>query len=295
MTYEKFKDAILTELIGYFPPDTTISIQSIPRNNQQHMDGLTILESGFNVAPILYLEDYYEKLQDGVSFKEVLGQLRDTYFRYRPEENMDLSILEDFSYIRGRIVYKLIHYERNRDLLSQVPHIPFLDLAIVFYCLISAEPEGNASILIHNNLMELWNVKCRQLFLLARKNTPALMEYDCSRMSDLLRKMMPQEATGEWLSEPFPMYVLSNRQGFYGAACLLYDKLLENLSAEFESDFYIIPSSIHEVILIPAIEGIERESLDQMVRDVNATHLSPDEILSDHVYYYDRQTRKLSA
>ena len=231
-----------------------------------------------------------------MSFSAVLKRLLDTYYQYRPTENIDVSFFEDFSQVSKHIVFRLIHYERNRKLLASIPHIPYLDLAIVFCCLLSAEPAGNASILIHNDQLELWKVKRRELFLLARENTPSLMTSCCDPMSSLLTGIIPfSHSADDNLCTPIPMYVLTNRQRFYGSSCLLYDNLLADLARQMDTDFYVIPSSIHEVILVPAAKGMKREDFNEMIREVNTTQLSPDEILSDHVYYYSRQSNKLSS
>jgi len=83
-----------------------------------------------------------------------------------------------------------------------------------------------------------------------------------------------------------PMYVVSNTQRIYGAAVILYEGVLEAFAKKIGGDFYILPSSIHETLFIPANTGIEQEELLKMVREVNEKEVSPDEELSDHVYRY---------
>lgn len=306
MTYETFKAKLLAELTGHFPPDTSITIHPIPRNNHIETDGLTILESGFNITPTIYIQEYYEKLAQGLSFPEIFQQILAVYYKYRPVENIDASFFSDFSFVQTHVVYRLVHYERNRELLNQIPHIPFLDLAIIFYCLLSAEPTKNASILIKNNHMDFWETDAQTLYRLARKNTPFLMQHRCEPLSKLLFDSSSSKAVSQGKSgidlprpseapAPCSLYVLTNEQRFYGAACLLYEELLFDLSQKLQKDFYVIPSSIHEVLLIPATLGMDRDFFNSMIREVNATHLVPEEILSDHVYYYSRQERQLSV
>ena len=89
------------------------------------------------------------------------------------------------------------------------------------------------------------------------------------------------------------MYVLSNKSKLNGSGCILYQNLLRSLGKKLESDFYILPSSVHEVLLIPADDQDSYEELTAMVQEVNATQLANEEILSDHVYYYSREAEKL--
>ena len=91
-----------------------------------------------------------------------------------------------------------------------------------------------------------------------------------------------------------PMYVLSNKSKLNGSGCLFYHNLLHNLCEKLECDLYILPSSIHEVILIPAYDHDSYDELTSMVKEVNSTQLSKEEILSDHVYFYSRETGQIS-
>lgn len=293
MTYELFKASLLEELKGHFPPDTAITVQSIPRNNQPRLEGLTILEKGLNIAPTIYIQTYYEKMESQKwDFSQAYRHILEDYYAYRPQESIDVSFFQEFSHVQDRIMFQLIHAERNQELLKQIPHIPFLDLAIVFYCLIFSEPAKSATILIQNSHLKLWGIDVPKLRELAGKNTPEWMEASCEPLSRLLSGF-PLE--GQPLCpSPLPIYVLTNRQRFHGAACLLYQDFIFQLSKKFRSDFYIIPSSIHEVLLIPATSEMEPAMFNQMIREVNETQLEPDEILSDHVYYYDRSKRELS-
>lgn len=293
MTYELFKATLLEELKGHFPPGTAITFQSIPRNNRSPLEGLTILEKGQNIAPTIYIQTYYEKIAAREwDFPQAYSRILEDYYAYRPKEPIDVSFFQEFSHIQNRVMFKLIHYNRNRELLRQIPHIPFLDLAIVFYCLLYFEPAKSATILIQHSHMKLWKLETGQLWELAQKNTPAMMEKSCEPLSQLLSGFPLQEQPS--FSSPLPIYVLTNRQRLYGAACILYQDLMYQLSQKFQSDFYMIPSSIHEVLLIPATSEMDPAMFNQMIQEVNETQLEPEEILSDHVYYYNRSKRELS-
>lgn len=293
MTYELFKTMVVAELKGHFPPDTSITLQSVPKNNCMGQDGLTILEEGYHIAPTIYLESYYQQMiAEDLSFAAVLGQILETYQTYRPSENIDTSFFQDFARIRSRIVFKLIHAQQNQALLEKIPHIPYLDLAIVFYCLLPSLPSKNATILIQNSHLKLWQAKSEDLYPLAQKNTPRLLPLRCEKLSHLLSAFLAPDKEKEQFSAPLPMYVLTNEQRLYGAACLLYEEFSACLS-QTQSNFYVIPSSIHEVLLVPATKGMIPEAFNQMVQNVNETQLLPEEILSDHAYYYDAFKRKL--
>lgn len=194
-------------------------------------------------------------------------------------------------------MFKLINYEQNKNLLQKIPHIKILDLAIIFNCLVDADETGNATILIYNQHLSLWNITKDDLYHLAMKNTPALLTYELRDMSDVLIELMagvPCNSMKEEFEYMVPTYVLSNKSKLNGSGCIFYHNLLHNLCEKLECDLYILPSSIHEVILIPAYDHDSYDELTSMVKEVNSTQLSKEEILSDHVYFYSRETGQIS-
>lgn len=296
MNYQIFKDNIRHVIANQLGSDFTVTIQEIIKNNNTHLDGLTVLSDALNISPTIYLNYYYRQYQNGKSmddiYREILMILRESM----PKENIDVSFFTDYEKVKDRIVFKLINYERNRALLEKIPHMRFLDLAIVFNCLIEADRSGSATILIYNHHLAFWNITREDLYYLAMKNTPQLLSYELRDMTDVLEELMSGTLIGAVTSEvecPFPMYVLSNKSKLNGSGCILYQNLLRKLGEKLDSDFYILPSSIHEVLLIPTTDQDSYEELNEMVKEVNATQLANEEILSDHVYYYSREAEKL--
>lgn len=299
MTYDTFKEQILAGMKARIPL-ASLSIQSVVKNNNVQLDGLTIMEGGTNLSPTIYLNYFYETYQNGVEFSSILDTILHTYQSNKPRGKIDTSFFTDYANVRPHIAYKLIHYERNRHLLADLPHFRYLDLAIVFYCLVSSSPSGNATILIRKDHLRFWNISPTQLFDAAKENTPRLLSYDLRNMNDLMEELLaPAHST---LSDPdikkedaaiCPMYVLTNQNKLNGASCILYEHLLEHFADRLCCDLYILPSSIHEVILIPATSDTSYQELSQMVQEVNDTQVSPEEILSDHVYYFSRSSRSI--
>lgn len=299
MNYETFKNIIRERLEYDIPNPKTISIEPILKNNGLTLDGLVIMENGTNISPTIYLNYYYESYQSGTTFHNVYLSILDSYHQNRSARKIDIRFFTDLEQIRPRIVFKLIHYQRNLTLLSDIPHIPFLDLAIVFYCLVNMEEENtNASILIRNSHLSYWNLTTRDLFAIAQENTPRLLPHELHNMKDLLSDMDlqdcdPDKPVYDAEHNSYPMFILTNNRQLYGAACLLYPDLLAAYAERSGTDFYILPSSVHEVLLLPAIEENCLEELSAMVKEVNATQLLPDEILADHAYFYSAKAGKI--
>ncbi|MCI8299662.1 MAG: hypothetical protein HFI69_04810 [Lachnospiraceae bacterium] len=300
MTYELFKHQLVENLRTFFSADTQISIQQFPHNNHLILDGLTILEPGINISPTIYLNHYFEQYCSHTDFSVIQKQILQYYHKHCPPDSIDTTFFTCFDQVSPRIVYKLIHFEKNRELLQEIPHFPYLDLAIVFYCLVPESPYENASILIYNHHLAYWNITKETLLQLAGKNTPALLPFLYSSLAEVifpsinLFPICGQEVTQEVLEEEsVPMYVLTNSQQYFGAACILYPNALQEISENLKDNLYILPSSIHEVILVPASLAENPVELSQIVREVNLTEVAPEEILSDSVYYYQREENQV--
>ena len=298
MQYNTFQTVIMEHLEHDIPDPKRISIQQVSKNNGIVLDGLTIMENDCNISPTLYLNYYYDSYSHGISFNDVYQSLLSDYHRHKPSQNIDPSFFTEFDNIRDKIAMKLIHYERNKELLEKVPHIRFLDLAIVFYCLIAMDfATGNATILIHHSHLKNWNITTTELFQIAKDNTQKILPEKLYDMNDVLYELSgrlthPDPTVSR--PSPYPMFVLTNETNLFGAACLLYKDLLKHFSEKSQTDFYILPSSIHEVILVPTLENDCYGELSDMVREVNDSQLMDDEILSTHAYYYSRRKNEIT-
>lgn len=295
MTYQEFKQHILTGIRDSLGSGYTVSIQDITKNNDTHYDGLTILSSRHNLAPTIYLNRYYCDYQNGRSLTDVVCDILGVYEQNRPAKKIDVSFFTDYDKVKSRIVFQLINYERNRSRLADIPHFRYLDLAIVFNCLLESESSGSATILIRNQHLQLWSATCDDLYTLALSNTPRLLRCCLRNMTDVLSELADEDGLTVLpeAEPPCPMYILSNQYNRNGSVCILYQGLLKRFAERLSCDLYILPSSIHEVLIIPASSRIPDRELSEMVQNVNASQLSREEILSDHVYYYSREEAKL--
>lgn len=296
MTYQEFKRNTLHAISTKLGSSYRVALQDIIKNNDTHLDGLTILSENSNISPTIYLNYYYEQYLNGKSLSCIYEDIMLSYHKNAPKKNIDITFFTNFEKVKDHIIFKLVNYERNKELLSKVPHIRYLDLAVVFNCFVESHTDGYATILIYEHHMSYWNLTVDELYALAMRNTPRLLRYQLQDMADVLTELFKIERP-DWLSEnfePIPMYVLSNDSKINGSGCILYEDLLSHISAEIDSDFYILPSSIHEVLLIPVKHASSYAELSAMVQEINDTQLSREEILSDHVYFYCRHTGKVT-
>lgn len=297
MEYKEFVEYIKMNA-GYIAGEGgNITINHVIKNNGCEMDGLVIMEKGKDIAPTIYLDSFYELYTNGENIKNIIRQIEVIYEQNKNNVTFDVNILKHFDTIKDKIVYKVVNYRSNEKLLEQVPHKRILDLAVVFYCLLDNEYGRSATALIYNNNLKNWNVTIDDVYKAALKNTPDLLHSKISSMAALFEKC-GVNVDGEEVDlkdyVPSDMYVLTNESKLNGAACILYENVLYDFAQKLGADLYILPSTVHEVILLPKLSMFEKDELVNMVKEVNTEGVAADEVLSDHVYEYNRTERLIT-
>lgn len=306
-TINDFTIAVHTALATKFP-EYKIEAVNVTKNNDVHLTGITIKPQNKKVAPTLYMEPYFAALKSGQTLAAVIDQIISSCTAALSCSNsgIDAEDITDFEHVKDKICYKLVGRNKNSEFLSAVPHLDYLDLAIVYYLQTTITDNGTATVTVTNDLAHIWGVDESELYDLARKNTPRLNRGIVLALSDTLSGCTntPQAHSIQTYdgydfstrsSEILPMYIATNTTKTYGAAVILYDGLLKDVAEYLScSGIYAMPSSIHEFICIPDTFG-SIEYIKQMVQEINSTEVRPDEVLSDNIYHYDAATRELTV
>lgn len=285
---EKIKEIIENNVT----PEAKVHLQRVRKNNNVYLDSIVIQMPDTNISPTIYLDAFYEMYENGVELEEVAMRVLAAYYHGRPAKTLCVDFFKDFDKVKNRIVYRLINAEKNKELLKEIPHILFQDLAICFYYAFHDEQLGDGSITIYNKHMEWWGTNHQELLRLARENTPKLFPKEYKSLKAVIDEL-GKENPYYTCEEMCHLYVLTNRQKTMGAACILYDGVLEEIAERMGGNFYILPSSIHEVIVLEVNVEETPQSLHQMIKEVNRMHLMREEVLSDYPYYYNSETKKL--
>lgn len=271
-----------------------VATQNYVKNNGVTLPGLTVMREESNLSPTIYLNGFYENYVRGAkSLEQCEVEIMETYRRNKTDHNVDISFFTEWENARQRIIYKIVNYEANRELLKDVPHRRILDLAMVYSCLVENGITGSATILIHNQHLKLWGTGEEELFHTAMENTPYFQKEKLTGMDSVIEYLTGQKLGNDILDGICSMYVLTVENNLNGAGAVLYKDLLKDFADRMESDFYILPSSVHEMILLPLFTD-DMESLSKMVKEVNATQLKPEDVLSDHAYVYRRADNTIS-
>lgn len=292
MMYELFIKEVKEAVESKVGTGFDVTVNKVTKNNDLVLDGLVIKATDTNIAPTIYLNGYYESYEDGaMNLDAVVDSIIDTYSRHN-SVTFDISTFTDFDAVKNRICYKLVNTASNKKLLEDVPHRELFDLSIVYYVVVSVEANVTGSIIIHNNHIELWDITENDLYEFASDNTKRLLPAGIKSMFDTLSEMINMEDLPD---TDDLMYVLTNREKLQGASTILYPDVLSAFADRKNANLWLLPSSIHEWIIVCDDGNMNRETLSEMIQEVNSTQLAVDEILSDHPYYYNRTTKVLSA
>ena len=304
MTYEEFKIAMTEAVTNLVGEEVKVSLHRISKNNGVILDAITVMEGDQNMAPTIYLKDYYFRYRRGSRIEELAEELLDYTRKNSRRGKVPEHYFTDFSQVKKRICFKLVNYEKNKDLLATVPHRKMMDLAMVFYFSMDPAVMERATALIRDEDMERWGTNEAEIRRLAMENTPRMLKWRLATVSELLQDMLDLEIEGECCSpfmigleetNPFPMHVLTNEEKYFGAACMFYPGLLRQISEKFNDNLYVLPSSIHECIIVPASGNHTRKSLSELVTEINEIQVEETEFLADNAYFYNRETRTLST
>lgn len=293
MNMDEFAPKVCSAVSQKLGDGYKVEVEEIKKNNGVVLHGMTISTKSQNVAPTIFLEPFWEDYEKGISFTDLIHRLLAIYHqRDVHAKNIEIDFLRSFPKVKDRICYHLIGRKENEDLLDEIPHTEFFDLAICFYYAYQDATLGEGTIRIHNSHLKMWNTSTAELLRLAQDNTPRLFPWVCRPIGGVIRKMEENKEEGENgkpqkdIFRKTPMKILGNQKRILGAACILYPGVLEEI-AEKEGSFYIIPRTIHEVILLPDDGKVPAEELKKKIHEVNTTKLAPEEVLSDSLYYYD--------
>ncbi|MCI9441363.1 MAG: hypothetical protein HFH15_09080 [Ruminococcus sp.] len=301
MEYQEFICAIEKKMNRKLEGGVTASLYTAVKNNGKVKKGMLVEAPGVNISPTIYLEEFYERFSKGESMDEIVEDILKFYHTIRCDKSWNTSRIEHYDSIRDKIVFKLINTEKNQELLKSIPHMELLDLSIVFYALLDINQQGTATMTVGSQHLQSWDVTKEELFSMACENAKRLLPAQLFTMQQAVDEIL-HCASGErknlleGIQKPDGdfMYVLSNPIRSLGAACIAYPEVLDMAGRILGDDYYVLPSSVHEVVLVPESKGMAPDEMDAMVAEINETHVEEEELLSNHAYIYERKARRLT-
>lgn len=286
MNKEAMKQQIQEALSKKLGDSFRITIQKVFKPNRE-LDGLLIMAEDETVSPTIYLEPFYEALAGGIPIDHVVERiLREYCLAKSGTADFDIEHLKDFEYAKSRMYTQLVNRHLNKNLLQDVPHAMFLDdFAIIVRCTVETSEDCDASFMVHNSHLNIWQTDSETVLSLAISNTLTEHDVELMPLGQLIRELVP--VFPEERSSDCNMWFMSNKKRTFGATAVLSDDVLKSF-AEKHGSFCAIFSSIHEVLLLPGFDISDTERLTEMNLEVNATQVEENEILGTKAYFYDK-------
>lgn len=300
-TFEEFTKEVASQISEMLDKSITVKVFEGKKKNNISKVGIEINGNHENITPVIYLEEAFEQYLRGESITTISKNIIEFYSKL-PNQPFPCNIdkLEDFDYLKDKILFKVINADRNKEILSECPHIYKIDLAIVFYALLDKSSFETATFLIKREHMKEWGISEDELMKIALENSEKLEPATLLSVEEVMLETMfhtvPQNflhESSQRQSESIQMYVLTNESRRYGAGCIFYNGMLDKVGNILGEDFYILPSSIHDCIILPITSSLlDMEEVNEMICKTNELAVIEEEQLNNHCYKYSIASRK---
>lgn len=299
MNYEEFKENLANDVKEQMESRSgsgvTVETRTVEKMNETY-DALTVKPDDSIIGVNLNVTSLYKEYEDGKDFDSIVNgaaEVAENALSNKPDFNLD--VIKDYDQMKDKLAIEVVSAERNKDLLETVPHKDIEDMAVVYRFVIGDTQAGTGTILVNNQMLENYGITAQQLHEDALKNAPEIRPLIIEGMAEVLAKQMGVEDL-EMLGLNIPpeqeqMFVASVEGNVHGAGVLAYQNFMDQAADRVGGSFFILPSSIHEVLIIPDNGKFDTASLENMVKEVNATTVDPSDQLTDSVYHYDADAK----
>ena len=299
MNYEDFKEKFIEDVSDRLyeqGAEVNISVHEVNKLNESY-EAITVTPEGSNIGVNVGIDKFYGAYENGTPYEEVVDKAVDVVahgMAQRPE--FDIDSLTDYSQMKEKLAMEVVSAEANKDLLETVPHKNMEDMAVVYRFVLSSDDDGRASILVTNQIIESMGVTPEQLHVDALENAPHIKPAEIRGMSEVMAELVgPEQAEMMGIVPMDPKdeqrFVATVPDKVHGAGVLAYQDFMDQAAERVGGDFFILPSSIHEILIVPDNGQMDLKTLEDMVKDVNATQVAPADKLTDSVYHYDSKAK----
>lgn len=298
LDYEEFKKNVAADLISSMGEEyESYEVRTMPYVKRgRKLDGISICPpdktQARTVLPTVSLNELYEEYLKDPDYEDVMDNLA-CMMRNGLQTGKKLLPETDYKKAKDKIIFQLVNTKSNAQMLEGIPHRSFLDLSVIYRWVIDFSNGGVASVLITDELSELMGLSEKELYNCSKENTAGLLPPVLRDIRDLISDLISEEELMPDMPRNQRMYVVTNRYNFCGANAMLYEEILHDISRELNSDLFILPASVNELILLTASEDKDPEALARIVTEINECDVDESDRLSDCVYYYSASTRRV--
>ncbi len=291
MDYERFKegfqDALKAEL-AVRGADVELTARRVDKMNESY-DAITVRPTDSSIGVNISVEKAFAAYENGTPIPEIAEHFADAVEKgFRESPQVDLESISDYEQMKSKLSMEVVSAEKNAELLESVPHERMEDMAVVYRFVLDQTDSGNGTILVTNQLLDQYGITKELLCADAMENAPEIRPSEIRGMSEVMSELAPGMIP-EVAPEDEQMFVATVPNKIHGAGVIAYPNFMEDAAQKMGGDFFVLPSSIHEVLLVKDNGQVAAKELENMVKEVNATQVEPADQLTDHVYHYDSQ------
>ena len=281
MNFNEFVNEVKDNIKLFLPKDyenAEVSTMECHKLNRAYT-GLMVRKEGEMLTPTINLNQLYEayKAQPGVTMETVCRKIADMV-SVAPIQ-VDLKSILNYEDVKDKLFIRVSSAEANKEVLENAPYQLREDLAITYHVAVGKDQDGLSSMFIKNDLLEQYGITAEQLHEDAMKKKNILMLTPDER--EMLQETLQES------SEMPTFFVVTNTDRIDGAGVIFYPEFMDNMGELLGNDFFILPSSIHQMLILPDDGQVDAEMLRDMVKEVNATQVAPAERLTNDVYHFD--------
>lgn len=296
MTLQEFTARMTEAVSDLYGDKAEISVQKVTKDNGITLTGMMIRDKDTDrsstVMPVVYLEPYFEKAGEGVPVHQLVRMLSETYEEAKQTgRRVDTSCFLSYAEAKDRLFCRLTGKEGNEERLSRMPHEDWQDLAVTYYVDVPFSMENSGMVQVTDSLLSHWDISEKTLRTDAWKNTKEQKPMFIQPLGNVLAGIA---GTGDAMDYQSPLYLLSCPDTAYGAVCAAYPEMTDTAQAMLGRNFFMLPSSVHEFLLLPDDGSTKAADLENLVRMINSTEVDEKDVLSNKVYYCDVRTKEIS-
>ena len=302
-----FAEGVAKDIRNYLPSeyeDAEFQVVQKNKNNGIQLVGVQVNLPERNASPIIYMEQFFDEIRQGEPVELVMNRIASCIEKSSQAPFMNCGIdLTNYDSLKEHLAIKLVNTQANRKMLQEMPHENMEDLSTICYVDFPVDSgEGKATMEVKNQHLSIWNVDSKELFQQARANTQSINTPILQSMDEMMLSIFNEERhSTNLLDESVEfglrshdmLYALTNMEKQYGASMITQPEVLNKLNQLFPEGFYVLPSSVHEVLIVPDNGEVEPRRLGEMVREVNRAEVEREEVLSDRVYSYDKEKHQI--
>lgn len=299
MKMERFTELMIKTVEAAMPNDVkeyaTVGVREVVKSNDEKFHAIILEDPDKEVFPYVYLEDLYEQYENGTSISELAKYVVEVNTTPAPYDLKNIDF--NFDNIKDKLILKIVEISRN---LERIENLLCKDtgngFALIPYIMFSKDESGMAMAAMTSGMVEEYGYDTEQIFAIAEKNT---LENDEPIMCNLAAMIMNMETSNNLLKADAPtlnsnMYIFTNESTMNGAVGFFIGETQQLIAQVLGENYYMLPSSIHEVMIVPESEAPSAKIMRDMVIDINNSVVDASEILSNRIFYYNRSTGELT-